>query len=47
MAMRLSSVVPFGRSFDEYAEMFSLSQSDLERSIELQRGGNQMLRIIR
>ena len=31
--MELSSVVPWGRSFDEYRAMFSLSDEDLERMI--------------
>lgn len=31
--MELSSVVPWGRSFDEYRAMFSLSDEDLERVI--------------
>ena len=33
MAMQLDSVVPFGRSFDEYVHMFSLTESDLNKSI--------------
>jgi hypothetical protein len=33
MAMQLDQVVPFGRSFDEYVKMFSLSETDLQRSI--------------
>lgn len=33
MAMQLDQVVPFGRSFDEYVKMFSLSEADLQRSI--------------
>ncbi|MEM6452808.1 MAG: SAM-dependent methyltransferase, partial [Cyanobacteria bacterium P01_D01_bin.105] len=33
MAMQLDSVVPFGRSFDEYVNMFSLTATDLHRSI--------------
>lgn len=31
--MELSSVVPWGRSFSEYQEIFSLSKDDLEKSI--------------
>jgi hypothetical protein len=33
MAMILEKVVPFGRSLDEYIQMFSLSQSDLAKRI--------------
>lgn len=33
MAMQLDQVVPFGRSFDEYVKMFSLSEMDLQRKI--------------
>jgi len=33
MAMQLNSVVPFGRSQDEYIKMFNLTSADLERSI--------------
>lgn len=33
MAMNLDQVVPFGRSFDEYVKMFSLSEADLQSSI--------------
>ena len=33
MAMQLDQIVPFGRSFDEYAKMFSLSEVDLQKSI--------------
>ncbi|MEM6450601.1 MAG: SAM-dependent methyltransferase [Cyanobacteria bacterium P01_D01_bin.105] len=33
MAMQLDSVVPFGRSFDEYINMFLLTATDLHRSI--------------
>ncbi len=33
MAMQLDQVVPFGRSFDEYVKMFSLSEADLQKSI--------------
>ncbi|WP_299413988.1 SAM-dependent methyltransferase [Acaryochloris sp. IP29b_bin.148] len=33
MAMQLDSVVPFGRSQDEYIKMFNLTAADLERSI--------------
>ena len=33
MAFNLRAVVPWGRSFDEYRAMFSLSQGDLRRSI--------------
>jgi len=33
MAMQLNQVVPFGRSFDEYVKMFSLSEADLQKSI--------------
>lgn len=33
MAMNLDSVVPFGRSFDEYVKMFALSKVDLQGSI--------------
>ena len=31
--MQLDQVVPFGRSFDEYVRMFSLSEADLQCSI--------------
>jgi len=33
MPFELQDVVPWGRSFDEYSSMFSLSQNDLELSI--------------
>jgi hypothetical protein len=33
MAMHLHQVVPFGRSFDEYRAMFSLSPDDLDKAI--------------
>lgn len=33
MAMQLEKVVPFGRSLDEYRQMFALSQDDLARNI--------------
>lgn len=33
MAMQLDRVVPFGRSFDEYVKMFSLSDRDLQKAI--------------
>lgn len=33
MAMQLDQIVPFGRSFDEYVSMFSLSNVDLKKSI--------------
>ena len=33
MAVKLDNVVPFGRSFDEYVKMFTLTESDLQRSI--------------
>jgi hypothetical protein len=33
MAMQLEQVVPFGRSLDEYCKMFSLTESDLQKSI--------------
>lgn len=33
MAMQLDQVVPFGRSLDEYIEMFRLSDRDLQKSI--------------
>ena len=33
MTMKLDQVVPFGRSFDEYIHMFSLSEADLQQSI--------------
>ncbi|MGB7248156.1 MAG: SAM-dependent methyltransferase, partial [Phormidesmis sp.] len=33
MAMQLSQVVPFGRSYDEYVEMFSLDRNDLSKPI--------------
>ncbi len=33
MAMQLDRVVPFGRSFDEYVKMFSLSDRDLQKTI--------------
>lgn len=33
MAMQLDSVVPFGRSRDEYIKMFNLTAADLKRSI--------------
>ena len=31
--MKLEQVVPFGRSLDEYREMFALSQDDLSKQI--------------
>lgn len=33
MPVKLESVVPWGRSFDEYVRMFALSESDLSRAI--------------
>ena len=33
MAMQLDKVVPFGRSLDEYRQMFALSEDDLARNI--------------
>ncbi len=33
MVMQLANVVPFGRSFDEYQQMFSLSSIDLSQTI--------------
>ncbi|KAM3116003.1 SAM-dependent methyltransferase [Phormidesmis sp. 146-33] len=33
MAMKLESVVPFGRSLDEYIQMFDLTEDDLQKSI--------------
>ncbi|MGV0026273.1 SAM-dependent methyltransferase [Phormidesmis priestleyi] len=33
MAMKLESVVPFGRSLDEYIQMFALTENDLQKSI--------------
>ena len=33
MAMQLEQVVPFGRSLDEYKQMFALADSDLEKAI--------------
>ncbi|MEO0868186.1 MAG: SAM-dependent methyltransferase [Cyanobacteria bacterium J06642_11] len=33
MAVQLDNVVPFGRLFDEYVQMFSLTETDLQRSI--------------
>lgn len=33
MAMQLDQVVPFGRSLDEYRQMFALSEDDLARTI--------------
>ena len=33
MAMQLDKVVPFGRSLDEYRQMFALSEDDLVRTI--------------
>lgn len=33
MAMLLDNVVPFGRSLDEYRQMFALSEDDLARTI--------------
>ncbi|MGF1600603.1 MAG: class I SAM-dependent methyltransferase [Thermosynechococcaceae cyanobacterium] len=33
MAMQLAKVVPFGRSFDEYQQMFSLTTEDLEKPV--------------
>lgn len=33
MAMQLDSVVPFGRSWDEYIKMFNLTAIDLNCSI--------------
>lgn len=31
--MELSEIVPWGRSFDEYRKMFSLSESDLKKTV--------------
>lgn len=33
MGFRLESIVPWGRSFDEYVAMFALSEADLKRRI--------------
>ncbi|MBD2433529.1 MULTISPECIES: hypothetical protein [Fischerella] len=33
MAMKLAKVVPFGRSLDEYVQMFNLTKSDLHKRI--------------
>src|SRR4051812_19497733 len=33
MAVKLDSIVPWGRSFDEYVRMFALSDEELGRSI--------------
>lgn len=33
MVMQLEKVVPFGRSLDEYRQMFALSEDDLEQDI--------------
>ncbi len=33
MVMQLEKVVPFGRSLDEYRQMFNLSEQDLQKSI--------------
>jgi hypothetical protein len=33
MVMRLNGVVPFGRSFEEYVQMFSLSEKDLKGNL--------------
>jgi hypothetical protein len=33
MVMKLEKVVPFGRSLDEYKNMFALSNSDLNKKI--------------
>lgn len=33
MTLKYESVVPWGRSFDEYIEMFKLTESDLEKDI--------------
>ncbi len=33
MAMRLDQVVPFGRSLDEYIQMFNLTDADLQKKI--------------
>ncbi len=33
MAFTLEQVVPWGRSYDEYIQMFALSQTDLEKRI--------------
>lgn len=33
MAVQLDSIVPFGRSFDEYRQMFNLSPADLQNRI--------------
>ncbi|WP_315788095.1 SAM-dependent methyltransferase [Fischerella sp. JS2] len=33
MAMKLEKVVPFGRSLDEYVQMFNLTKSDLHKRI--------------
>lgn len=51
----LESVVPWGRSFDEYRRMFALCAQELSRAghdvaietvaYEFQRGANQMMRI--
>ena len=33
MAVKLDTVVPFGRSFDEYVKMFSLTETELQQPI--------------
>ena len=33
MSFELKNIVPWGRSFTEYTEMFSLSKNDLTKSI--------------
>ncbi|WP_421656762.1 hypothetical protein [Leptothermofonsia sp. ETS-13] len=33
MVMRLEKVVPFGRSLNEYVQMFNLTEQDLQKSI--------------
>lgn len=49
MAFILSGVVPWGRNFSEYRDMFRLTERDLKETelvktdYELQKGDNQML----
>lgn len=54
MSFHYKDIVPWGRSFDEYLDMFNLSEDDLARDIvdvvetvpyHLQKTGNQMLRL--
>jgi hypothetical protein len=53
MRYELNRILPWGRSFDEYVRMFNLVDEDgftvsIEHvNYEFQRGGNEMLRIIK